>query len=204
MAQRAKAWPGWIMFAAVMLTMIGAFNVLQGLAALLQRQVTYLDTGRLVVVDLTTWGLLALVSGALLVAVGLGLLSHNGLARAAAVALVALHALVQLTALAAFPIWSLLMIALDVVVLFALTVHWPDWTAGWTPGWTAGRTAGTATAGTATVERETGCETGPDCQPRGDRTAASSVPTATGTPATGTPASPPANAPASTTPRPAR
>ncbi|HEV8166397.1 MAG TPA: hypothetical protein VGR74_18480 [Actinomycetota bacterium] len=185
MAQRAKSWPGWIMFAAVMLTMIGAFNVLQGLAALLQRQVSYLDTGRLIVVNLTTWGLLALVSGALLVAVGLGLLSHNGLARAVAVALVALHALVQLTALAAFPIWSLLMIALDVVVLFALTVHWPGWTPGWTAGWPPGRTAGTGV-----VERETG----PDHQPRGDRTAAASpAPTATGTPA---------SAPAST-PRPA-
>src|SRR5262249_16682151 len=141
MAQRAKDWPGWIMFAAVILTIIGPFNVLQGLAALLQRQVIYLSTGRLVVVDLTTWGLLALVSGALLVAVGLGLLSRNGLARAVAVALVALHAFVQLTALAAFPIWSLLMIALDVVVLFALTVTWPGSPPGWNAGWPPRRTA---------------------------------------------------------------
>jgi hypothetical protein len=107
-----------------MLTMIGAFNIMEGLAALLHKTVTYIDANRLVVVDLATWGLLALVSGALLVAVGLGLLSRNGVARAVAVVLVALHALIQLASLAAFPVWSLLMIALDVVVLFALTVHW--------------------------------------------------------------------------------
>jgi hypothetical protein len=124
MAQRAKAWPGWITFAAVMLIMIGAFNILEGIAALLQRTVTYIAADRLVVIDLRSWGLIALVSGGLLVVVGLSLLSRNEIARAVAVVLVALHALVQLTALAAFPVWSLLMIALDVVVLFALTVHW--------------------------------------------------------------------------------
>jgi hypothetical protein len=124
MAQRTKAWPGWITFAAVMLTMIGAFNILEGLAALLQRTIAYVDTGRLVVVDLRAWGLVTLVGGGLLVVVGLGLLSRNEVARGVAVVLVVLHALAQLAALAAFPVWSLLMVALDVVVLFALTVHW--------------------------------------------------------------------------------
>ncbi|HEV7898913.1 MAG TPA: hypothetical protein VGP31_13835 [Planosporangium sp.] len=126
MTQRTNVWSGWISFATVMLTMIGAFNIVEGLAALMMGTVNFIDAGRLVVVNLTVWGVLALVSGALLVAVGLGLLSHNGMARLAAVVLIALHALVQLAALAAFPVWSLLMIALDVVVLFALTVHWSE------------------------------------------------------------------------------
>jgi type III secretory pathway component EscV len=126
MTQRTSAWSGWISFATVMLTMIGAFNIAEGLAALMLSTVSYIDAGRLVVVSLTAWGVLALVSGALLVAIGLGLFARNELARTAAVVLIALHALIQLAALAAFPIWSLLMIALDVVVLFALTVHWGD------------------------------------------------------------------------------
>jgi hypothetical protein len=126
MAKRTGAWSGWITFATVMLTMIGAFNILEGLAALLRGNITYIDQNRLVVVNLTTWGLLALVSGALLVAIGLGLFSRSEAARGAAVVVVGLHAILQLTALAAFPIWSLLMIALDVVILFALTVHWAE------------------------------------------------------------------------------
>jgi hypothetical protein len=126
MTQRTKAWSGWISFATVMLTMIGAFNIAEGLAALMMNTVSYIDAGRLVVVNLTAWGVLALVSGAVLVAIGLGLFARNEIARVAAVVLIALHALIQLVALAAFPIWSLLMIALDVVVLFALTVHWSE------------------------------------------------------------------------------
>jgi hypothetical protein len=121
---RMSVWSGWVTFASVMITMIGAFNIAEGLAALLLNTVSYVDAGRLVVVNLTAWGVLALAFGVLLVAIGLGLLSRNEAARMAAVVLVALHALIQLAALAAFPVWSLLMIALDVVVLFALTVHW--------------------------------------------------------------------------------
>ncbi|MGC9669968.1 DUF7144 family membrane protein [Planosporangium sp. 12N6] len=126
MTQRTNVWSGWISFAAVLLTMIGVFNLVEGTAALAMGTVGYIDEGRLVVVNVTTWGVLAVVSGLLLGAVGLGLLLRHELARLVAVVLVALHALVQLTALAAFPIWSLLMIALDVVVIFALTVHWPQ------------------------------------------------------------------------------
>jgi hypothetical protein len=126
MTTRTNAWSGWISFATVMLTMIGAFNIAEGLAALMMSTVSYIDAGRLVVVNLTAWGVLALVSGALLLAIGLGLFARNEMARVAAIVLVALHALIQLAALAAFPIWSLLMIALDVVVLFALTVHWSE------------------------------------------------------------------------------
>jgi hypothetical protein len=125
MTRRTNAWSGWISFATVMLTMIGAFNIAEGLAALMMSTVSYIDAGRLVVVNLTAWGVLALISGALLVAIGLGLFVRNEMARVAAVVLIALHALIQLAALAAFPVWSLLMIMLDVVVLFALTVHWP-------------------------------------------------------------------------------
>jgi hypothetical protein len=134
MTQRTSVWSGWISFATVMLTMIGAFNIVEGLAALMTGTVSFIDEGLLVVVNLTVWGVLALVSGALLIAVGLGLISRSEVARVAAVVLIALHALVQLVALAAFPVWSLLMIALDVVVLFALTVHWSEGVAEAQPG----------------------------------------------------------------------
>jgi type III secretory pathway component EscV len=142
MTQRTNAWSGWITFATVMLTMIGAFNVAEGLAALMMTTVSYIDAGRLVVVNLTAWGVLALFSGALLIAIGLGLFARSELARTAAVVLVALHALIQLATLAAFPVWSLLMIALDVLVLFALTVHWSE----------AKATSGAAAGAKATIE----------------------------------------------------
>jgi hypothetical protein len=126
MANGKVVWFGWITFAAVMLTMLGLFNVFEGLVALLENNVTYVNGDNLVVVNLTGWGILLLVFGALLIAVGIGLLARNKVARIAAIVVVGLHALAQIAALSAYPIWSLLMIALDVVILFALTAHWAD------------------------------------------------------------------------------
>jgi hypothetical protein len=55
---------------------------------------------------------------------GIGLFSTQTWARIVAIVLVGLHAVSQIGALAAYPIWSLLMIALDTTVLFALTARW--------------------------------------------------------------------------------
>jgi hypothetical protein len=120
------------------MALIGAFNILAGLIAVIRNRVAYVDAGQLLVVDVTGWGLLAMAFGLLLVAVGLGLLSGSPAARTAAVVLVVVHALAQVAELPAYPVWSLLMIALDVVVLYALTVRWSDATpdphAGTGPG----------------------------------------------------------------------
>jgi hypothetical protein len=125
-----SAWYGWVTFAAVMLAILGTFNVIGGLVGLLANEVAYIDQGDLVVVDLTAWSIVAIVFGGLLIFAGLGLLTHNTAARIAAIVLVGLHALVQLTALGAYPVWSILMIALDVVILFALTARWSEVAAG--------------------------------------------------------------------------
>ncbi|GAA0706305.1 hypothetical protein GCM10010199_00090 [Dactylosporangium roseum] len=119
-------WFGWVTFAAVLLVLIGLLNVLEGLVALLQNQVTFIDGGSLVVVDLTGLGVVMIVFGGLLFASGIGLLARNRIARIVAIVVVALHALAQIGSLGAYPVWSLLMIVLDVIVLFALTVHWTD------------------------------------------------------------------------------
>lgn len=120
------AWLGWSMFGGVLLSIVGVFNIFGGLVALLEDRLTYIDEGSLVVVDLTAWGIVELVFGVVLLVTGIGLLARNRVARAVAIILIGLHAIVQLAVLAAYPIWSLLMIALDVVVLFALTVHWSE------------------------------------------------------------------------------
>ncbi|MFF5235421.1 hypothetical protein [Dactylosporangium sp. NPDC000521] len=126
MTKSRTVWFGWVTFAAVMLVVIGLLNVLEGLVTLLQNQVAFIDDNSLVVVNLTGWGILMLVFGGLLVAAGIGLMARNTVARAAAIVIVALHMLIQIGWLGAYPVWSMLMITLSVVVLFALTVHWAD------------------------------------------------------------------------------
>ncbi|MEV8513196.1 hypothetical protein [Dactylosporangium sp. NPDC051484] len=122
--RKSSAWSGWVTFAGVLLVVLGVLNILEGLVALLQRQVAFIDGSSLVVVNLTGLGIVMIVFGALLTACGIGLLAHNNVARIAAIVIVSLHALAQIGSLGAYPVWSLLMITLDVIILYALTVHW--------------------------------------------------------------------------------
>lgn len=124
--QKSPVWSGWIAFAALMLLVIGVVNVLEGIMALVYRQRTVVVQDRLYVIDLRGWGILILAFGAILVCSGIGLLSGRTWARVAAVVLVVVHAIIQVGWLSAYPLWSLLMLALDVVVLYALTAGWQE------------------------------------------------------------------------------
>ena len=126
-AQRTSpVWAGWIMFATLIMLVIGVVNVLEGILTLIYRERVVLVQDRLYVVDLTGWGVVVLVFGAILVAVGIGLLSAKTWARIAAIVVVVVHAIAQIGSFDAYPAWSLLRLALDVVVLYALTVRWPE------------------------------------------------------------------------------
>jgi uncharacterized membrane protein (DUF2068 family) len=121
------AWAGWTMFAALMLLVTGGINVIQGLVALLQDDYFLVRSGdQLVLTDFTAWGVVMLVWGALLLVGGLGLWAARGWARWFAVAIACLSILIQIVFLAAQPFWSVLVIALDVAVILALTAHWNE------------------------------------------------------------------------------
>jgi hypothetical protein len=124
-AEDGTAWVGWIVFAAVMLLMIGVFNIFEGIIALVNNERVVVTPEHFVVVDLTGWGWTLLISGAVMVAAGIGLFSAQTWARIAAIVIVILHAVIQIAWLGAYPVWSLLMIALDTVVLFGLCARWP-------------------------------------------------------------------------------
>jgi hypothetical protein len=109
-----------------MLLVIGMLNVFEGLVALFADEEAVLTPNRLVVVDLTAFGWTLIVTGLLLGAVGLGLLAAQTWARIAAIIVLCLHIITQLGWIGAYPVWSLLMIALDTVVIFALTARWSD------------------------------------------------------------------------------
>jgi len=114
---------GWVVFAAAMLLVGGVYNVVSGLVAIVGHDV-YVSTARTNVVwDVTAWGWVHLVVGVAIAACGLFLLQGALWAQVAAAALVMLNLVTQMLLLPAFPFWSLLIIAVDVVVLWALFVH---------------------------------------------------------------------------------
>jgi len=127
MASRS-AWGGWIVFAGVVLLMIGAMDVLQGLVAITEDEFVVETRRGLAIVDVTTWGWITLLWGVVIGLAGFGLLGGAGWARWLAIIGVGINAVQQVAFMAnfpqAYPLWNILIIALNVLVLFALTVRW--------------------------------------------------------------------------------
>ncbi|WP_232331445.1 hypothetical protein [Agromyces laixinhei] len=123
-ARIQTGWIGWIGFAAIILILNGAFSALQGFVALLGSNTYYAVTeAGLLLFDVTGWGWWNLVIGLLLVLTGVALLSGASWARVVAVILVALSALGQLLLIPAQPWWSLIVIGIDILVIYAITAH---------------------------------------------------------------------------------
>jgi len=117
-------WVGWIVFAGTMMTLIGSFHVIQGLVALFDTGYYLVGANGLVVsVDYTAWGWTHLLAGVVVLAAGFGLFAGKTWARVLGVVLASISAILNFAFIAAFPVWSLTIIALDVFVIYALTAH---------------------------------------------------------------------------------
>jgi hypothetical protein len=124
----SKSMAGWIGFAGIMMLIVGSIDFVQGLIALFEDEYYVVTGSGFLVVDLTGWGWIMLIWGVLLVLAGLGLLSAQGWARWFAIVVVSLNFIAQLGFLgnSAYPLWSLTVIALNVIVLYALTARWSE------------------------------------------------------------------------------
>lgn len=122
-----SSWIGWIIFAALMFVLLGMFQVIAGIVASVNEDYFEHTTAPVfLAVDQQTWGVLQLLLGALAILTGAGLLRGNALARAVGIGVVLLGALTSLLAIGAYPVWSMLLIAVDVCILYAITVHGGD------------------------------------------------------------------------------
>ena len=114
---------GFAIFAAVMMVVIGAFQALQGLAAILRDQF-YVVTPRYVYgFDVSTWGWVHLALGILVAVAGVFVFTGHLWARAIGIAFAVVNAISQFLFLPYYPVWSVVMIAMDVAVIWALCVY---------------------------------------------------------------------------------
>ena len=124
----SKSMAGWVGFAGILLLVVGSIDFFQGLIALFDDDYYVVTASGFFIVDLTAWGWIMLVWGVLLFFAGLGLLGGQSWARWFAIVVVSLNVLAQLGFLgnSQYPLWALTALALNVVVLYALTARWSE------------------------------------------------------------------------------
>ena len=121
-AGRSAEGYGLILFAAVLLLTLGFFNLIDGIAAIANSHV-FVANAHYVVGDLRAWGWVVLILGVLQLLAGGGVLAGNQVARWFGVVVVGLNAIAQMLFIPAYPFWSLMIIAVDVVALYGLCAY---------------------------------------------------------------------------------
>jgi hypothetical protein len=117
-------WAGWAVFAGVMLVIVGAFQAIDGLVALFKDEIYLVRPNGLVVnVDYTAWGWVHLILGLVLVAAGAAIFSGRVWGRTLGVIAAIISAVLNFAYIGAYPVWSILIIAIDVLVIYALIAH---------------------------------------------------------------------------------
>ena len=115
---------GWVIFAGVMMLLIGFLNFFYGLAAVLNDDVVVVGGQGAIIADLTTWGWVTMIIAVILVLTGGGLLTGAEWARWVGVFVVAVNAIEQVWIFPAAPLWAFIVILLDVVIIYNLTARW--------------------------------------------------------------------------------
>jgi len=113
---------GWVLFGGILLMLLGTIDLIEGLAAVAGSHF-FVRNPSFIAGNLTEWGWVVTFIGTCEFVAGFMVLTKNQLARWFGVGLVSLHAVVQLLMLPADPFWSISVIALDIVALYALVVH---------------------------------------------------------------------------------
>ena len=123
---KAAFWSGWILFAGIIMLLIGAFNVLQGLAAIFSDDYYVAKEEELLLFDFTAWGWIVGIWGIALLVVGWGLVTGKPWSRWAGIVVVGGNVIAQAAFLSSFPIWSFIVIAMCLVAVYALAVRWDE------------------------------------------------------------------------------
>ena len=113
---------GLVLFASILLLVVGCFNLIQGIAAVANSHV-FVANAHYVIGNLRAWGWITLILGVVQLLAAAGVLVGNQWARWFAVVVVGLNTIDQMFFLPAYPFWSLMIIAVDVVALYGLCAY---------------------------------------------------------------------------------
>jgi hypothetical protein len=118
----AERGEGWVTFAGVMLMIAGVMNVISGIAAIDDSQF-YINDAKFLISDLNLWGWVITILGAVQVLVAIGIWTRNPFSRWLGVLFAGANAIAQLLLLPAFPLFSLAIFTLDVLIIYGLVAY---------------------------------------------------------------------------------
>lgn len=121
----SSAMVGWIGFAGVVMILSGIFQAIEGLVAIFRQSfyVVAQNSQVLIVNNIHTWGWINLIVGVVVMLAGISLFSGATWARVIAVLFALGSAIVNMVYLPQYPVWSILCIALSVIVIYAVMAH---------------------------------------------------------------------------------
>jgi hypothetical protein len=113
---------GWLLFAGTMLAVVGTLNMIGGIAAISDSKF-YVNDAKYVFGSLNTWGWVALTFGVAQVLTAFGVWARSTAATWLGIVFVSFNAVAQLLAIPAYPLWSLSLFALDILILYGLAAY---------------------------------------------------------------------------------
>ena len=112
---------GWIAFAGVLLVIVGVLNIVDGIAALSNDE--RYQTAQLLFGDLTTWGWIYLLTGAVQLLAAVLLFKSRSTGMVLAVTLASVSGIAHFLSIGAYPIWSVTVMVINFVIIFGLLTH---------------------------------------------------------------------------------
>ena len=116
---------GWVLFAGIMLMIVGVLNAIYGIAAIDKSSFFVADT-QYILSDLNTWGWVLLIVGILQLIAAFSIWRGGSFGRWFGIATASLNSIAALLAIPAYPFWSLAIFAIDVLVIYGLTSYGGD------------------------------------------------------------------------------
>lgn len=120
---QVTGWTGWVFFAGFMMIIMGALQAISGLTALLNNEWLVVGPERLLLLNFTTWGWIHLLLGIVVLIAGFYVMHGATWARFIGVVLASLGLIANLAYVNTYPIWSIAIIVIDILVIYSLTVH---------------------------------------------------------------------------------
>jgi hypothetical protein len=116
---------GLLSFAAFLMSIVGFFNIVDGLTSLTKRSFYLVPSNKLLIFNFTAWGWIWIIVGIVQIFVGASILARGTWARTAGIALMVLAVAGQFAFMNAFPLWSIVIIAVSLVAIYLLMVPTP-------------------------------------------------------------------------------